>query len=97
MNKLYKYIIVYLSSTLAPAIPFLILLINKESINQLILILLSFPIIISFIFLSYLFRDSITRDPNPMGIFYYISKLSKYLLPTFGFFLLFINNIIYFL
>jgi len=86
MNKLYKYIIIYLSSTLAPVIPFLILLINKEFINPLILIILSFPVIISFIFLSYLFRDSITRDPNPMGVFYYISRLSKYLLPTFGFF-----------
>jgi len=86
MNKLYKYIIIYLSSTLTPEIPFLILLINREFINPLILILLSFPVIISFIFLSYLFRDSITRDPNPMGVFYYISKLSKYLLPIFGFF-----------
>ncbi len=86
MNKLYRYIIIYLSSTLIPVIPFLILLINNEFVSPITLIILSFPIIISFIFLSYLFRDSITRDPNPMGIFYYISKLSKYLLPTFGFF-----------
>jgi amino acid transporter len=86
MNKLYRYIIIYLSSTLVPVIPFLILLINNEFISPITLIISSFPIIVSFIFLSYLFRDSITRDPNPMGIFYYISKLSKYLLPTFGFF-----------
>ncbi len=86
MNKLYRYIIIYLSSTLVPAIPFLILLINNEFISPITFIILSFPIIVSFIFLSYLFRDSIIRDPNPMGIFYYISKLSKYLLPTFGFF-----------
>ena len=86
MNKLYRYIIIHLSSTLTPVIPFLILLINNEFVSPITLIISSFPIIISFIFLSYLFRDSITRDPNPMGIFYYISKLSKYLLPTFGFF-----------
>jgi amino acid transporter len=86
MNKLYRYIIIHLSSTLIPVIPFLILLINNEFVSPITLIISSFPIIVSFIFLSYLFRDSITRDPNPMGIFYYISKLSKYLLPTFGFF-----------
>ncbi|MFZ8801028.1 MAG: hypothetical protein ACO2ON_02505, partial [Candidatus Nanopusillus sp.] len=86
MNKLYRYIIIYLSSTLTPTIPFLILLINNEFVSPITLIIASFPIIVSFIFLSYLFRDSITRDPNPIGILYYISKLSKYLLPTFGFF-----------
>ncbi|MFZ8801189.1 MAG: methyltransferase domain-containing protein, partial [Candidatus Nanopusillus sp.] len=81
-----RYIIIYLSSTLTPTIPFLILLINNEFVSPITLIISSFPIIVSFIFLSYLFRDSITRDPNPIGILYYISKLSKYLLPTFGFF-----------
>jgi len=59
---------------------------NTQYISIQYFLISSFPIIIAFILLSYLFRDSITRDPNPLGIFHYISKLSKYLLPTFGFF-----------
>jgi len=59
---------------------------NTQYISIQYFLISSFPIIIAFILLSYLFRDSITRDPNPLGIFHYISRLSKYLLPTFGFF-----------
>ncbi len=59
---------------------------NTQYISIQYFLISSIPIILTFILLSYLFRDSITRDPNPLGIFHYISKLSKYLLPTFGFF-----------
>ncbi len=59
---------------------------NNQYISIQYFLISSIPIILTFILLSYLFRDSITRDPNPLGIFHYISKLSKYLLPTFGFF-----------
>ncbi|MFP3167187.1 MAG: methyltransferase domain-containing protein [Candidatus Nanopusillus sp.] len=86
MKKLSYYIILFLSSVIVPEIPFLILLINTQYISIQYFLISSIPIIIAFILLSYLFRDSITRDPNPMGIFYYIYKLSKYLLPIFGFF-----------
>ena len=86
MKKLSYYIILFLSSVIVPEIPFLILLMNTRYISIQYFLISSIPIIIAFILLSYLFRDSITRDPNPMGVFYYISKLSKYLLPTFGFF-----------
>jgi len=86
MKKLSYYIILFLSSVIVPEIPFLILLINTQYISIQYFLISSIPIIIAFILLSYLFRDSITRDPNPMGVFYYISKLSKYLLPIFGFF-----------
>jgi len=86
MKKLSYYIILFLSSVIVPEIPFLILLMNTQYISIQYFLISSIPIILTFILLSYLFRDSITRDPNPMGIFYYISKLSKYLLPTFGFF-----------
>jgi len=86
MKKLSYYIILFLSSVIVPEIPFLILLMNTQYISIQYFLISSIPIILTFILLSYLFRDSITRDPNPMGVFYYISKLSKYLLPTFGFF-----------
>ena len=86
MKKLSYYIILFLSSVIVPEIPFLILLMNTQYISIQYFLISSIPIIIAFILLSYLFRDSITRDPNPMGVFYYISKLSKYLLPIFGFF-----------
>ncbi|MFP3284189.1 MAG: hypothetical protein RXO65_01970, partial [Candidatus Nanopusillus acidilobi] len=86
MKKLSYYIILFLSSVIVPEIPFLILLMNNQYISIQYFLISSIPIILTFILLSYLFRDSITRDPNPLGIFHYISKLSKYLLPTFGFF-----------
>jgi len=86
MKKLSYYIILFLSSVIVPEIPFLILLMNTQYISIQYFLISSIPIILTFILLSYLFRDSITRDPNPMGVFYYISKLSKYLLPIFGFF-----------
>jgi ubiquinone/menaquinone biosynthesis C-methylase UbiE len=86
MKKLSYYIILFLSSVIVPEIPFLILLMNNQYISIQYFLISSTPIILTFILLSYLFRDSITRDPNPLGIFHYISKLSKYLLPTFGFF-----------
>jgi len=86
MKKLSYYIILFLSSVIVPEIPFLILLMNNQYISIQYFLISSIPIILTFILLSYLFRDSITRDPNPLGIFNYISKLSKYLLPTFGFF-----------
>ncbi|AMD29517.1 hypothetical protein Nps_00035 [Candidatus Nanopusillus acidilobi] len=86
MKKLSYYIVLFLSSVIVPEIPFLILLMNNQYISIQYFLISSTPIILTFILLSYLFRDSITRDPNPLGIFHYISKLSKYLLPTFGFF-----------
>jgi len=86
MKNLSYYIILFLSSVIVPEIPFLILLMNTQYISIQYFLISSIPIILTFILLSYLFRDSITRDPNPLGIFHYISKLSKYLLPTFGFF-----------
>ena len=86
MKKLSYYIILFLSSVIVPEIPFLILLMNTQYISIQYFLISSIPIILTFILLSYLFRDSITRDPNSLGIFHYISKLSKYLLPTFGFF-----------
>jgi len=86
MKELSYYIILFLSSVIVPETPFLILLMNTQYISIQYFLISSIPIILTFILLSYLFRDSITRDPNPLGIFHYISKLSKYLLPTFGFF-----------
>ena len=86
MKRFSYYIILFLSSVIVPEIPFLILLMNTQYISIQYFLISSIPIIIAFILLSYLFRDSITRDPNPLGIFHYVSKLSKYLLPTFGFF-----------
>jgi amino acid transporter len=86
MKRFSYYIILFLSSVIVPEIPFLILLMNTQYISIQYFLISSIPIIIAFILLSYLFRDSITRDPNPLGIFHYISRLSKYLLPTFGFF-----------
>jgi len=86
MKRLSYYIILFLSSVIVPEIPFLILLMNTQYISIQYFLISSIPIIIAFILLSYLFRDSITRDPNPLGIFHYMSKLSKHLLPTFGFF-----------
>ena len=72
MKKISYYIIIFLSSVIVPEIPFLILLINTQYISIQYFLISSIPIIIAFILLSYLFRDSITRDPNPMGVFYYI-------------------------
>ncbi|MGC9132876.1 MAG: class I SAM-dependent methyltransferase [Nanopusillaceae archaeon] len=84
MKRTFDYLIIFISSIITPTVPFLLLLIKSDYISPIFLLLSSIPFILSFIFLSYLLRDSITRDPNKMGIFHYIGKLSRHLLPYLG-------------
>ncbi|BBL45189.1 hypothetical protein MJ1_0008 [Nanobdella aerobiophila] len=78
-NKSIRYLIIFISSVFIPEIPLILLYIKSYNIDIISFLLLSTPVIISFIILSCLIRDSITRDPNKLGLFHYISKISKHL------------------
>ncbi|MGC9079266.1 MAG: methyltransferase domain-containing protein [Nanopusillaceae archaeon] len=91
-----EYIGIFVSSIFFSTIPFLILFIEDYGIIPIDSFLIFYTISSSaFILLSYLLRDSITRDPNKLGILHYILKLSKYAFAA-AYILYYLSTLIFF-